>query len=140
MKRLTMQTLFAAAALTVVATGASAQTLTAEIPFTFHAGPTVMTPGKYRVQISDGRASTTLWIRNLDTGKALILVPGPRADAPKAWRADGHARLGFECAGVRCSLREVWGGGRAASLKLNSPKPGHDGAVRLAEVMLSKAN
>jgi hypothetical protein len=140
MKRLTMHSLFAAAALTAVAGGASAQTMKAEIPFSFQAGGTAMAPGSYTVKVDHGSGNAHFLVRNNDTAKAVMLVQSVEGTARKTWRADGQARLGFECAGARCALREVWSGADSRTYYLNGPKLGGNEAARSAEVALTKAN
>jgi hypothetical protein len=64
---------------------------------------------------------------------------GERAsgDAPKAWRANGAARLAFECGGSRCILRDVWQGGDAPDHHLSGPKFGPNEEVHTAEIRMT---
>ena len=140
MKRLTLHTLFAAAALTAAAGGASAQTLKAEIPFTFHAGEALLAPGTYLVSLDRTMGSSVFMLRNADTGRGVMVDRGVEGDAAKAWRADGQPRLRFDCIGARCALREVWSGGDTRSHYLRAPKIAREEAARSAEIILTKAN
>src|SRR5690349_12791214 len=132
MKRSTMTTtLIAAAALTAVAGGASAQTtMKAEIPFTFQAGGAVLAPGNYTLRMSAASGSRVFTLHNLDSGKSAMVVQGIDATAPKHWRADGQARLGFLCGGTRCALTEVWGGGAERAYYFAPPKAERSEAAR----------
>jgi hypothetical protein len=136
MKRLTMNCMFAAAALTAVAGSASAQILKAEIPFTFHAGQSRMEAGSYEVKTPQG-ASAYLTLRNTDTGKAVMTV----YSHPDEARGRGEPpRLTFACAGGRCVLQQVWPGGAERGYSLQSPRFARGEALITREIPLSKAN
>jgi hypothetical protein len=138
MKRLTMNCMLAAAALTAVATSASAQSMKAEIPFTFHAGQALLAPGAYLVTMDRGLSGRYFLLRNADTRKAVLVSLVGERDAQKAWEADGNPRLLFECAGGRCALREMWTGPGNRALGIPGPTFGRDEAVRTTEVVLSR--
>jgi hypothetical protein len=138
MKRLTTQILFAAAALTAIAVNAPAQMLKAEVPFTFHAGQAVMTPGPYNLTLNTSSHNAIL--RNVDTGQSVFVIFGAEATPLKAWRSDGRARMGFDCVGRRCVLRQLWPGNDSRSFEIPGPKLGRDEAVRTAEITLTKVN
>jgi hypothetical protein len=141
MKRLTMNSLVVAAALTAVAGSAAAQTMKAEIPFTFRAGGAVLTPGTYVVKIDSGGSGQTHFVlRNEETRQSVIVGQTVQGLAPRQWRADGQARLGFECVGARCALRNIWSGGDTRAYYLPGPKLGGNETARAAEVALTKAN
>lgn len=137
MKRMKLHYLFAAAALAAVASSASAQSLMkAEIPFTFHAGRSLMDPGTYEVKLPEG-ASAYMVLRNTDTGKAVLAVyESPQETNGRA----GQPRLTFACAGPRCILQQVWPGGLSRGYNLPAPKFAHGEAVVAREVKLTKAN
>ena len=66
MKRLTMNSMLAAAALVLAAGSAPAQTLKADVPFTFQAAGVVMTPGTYEIRNGSKMAKFVV-LRNTDT-------------------------------------------------------------------------
>jgi hypothetical protein len=139
MKRLTMNCMLAAAALTAVATGASAQPMKAEIPFAFHAGAAVLAPGAYTVTLDRGRSGQYFQLTNVDTGRSVLVGRGGDADALKAWLADGKPRLLFECGAARCVLRQVWEGGGGRGHMIPGRSFGRDEAVRTTEIELARS-
>jgi len=138
MKRLMIQSMFAAATLAAVAGSASAQHLKAEIPFAFRAGTALMQPGTYDVAAEVGVASTTFRFHNRETNQSVVLVRYATRDVSKAWVAAGHPTIAFRCAGADCALREVWTSGRSSSL-FPVPKTASGDPVRIAEVRLIPA-
>jgi hypothetical protein len=136
MKRMKLQYLFAAAALTAVASSASAQNLLkAEIPFTFHAGQALMDPGSYDVKLPEG-SSAYVTLRNKDTGKAVMAVfSNPEETGGKA----GLPRLTFACAGARCVLQQVWPGGLGRGYSIVAPRLARGEAIIAREVVLTRA-
>jgi len=113
MKRLT-NSLMAAAALLVAAGSAQAQNLKAEIPFSFKAGVSMMSPGTYQVMINpSGTTSPMIRLYNESERKGVLLLVSWR-DAAKEWVAAGVPKISFECVEGRCSLAQVWRGGRDA--------------------------
>jgi len=108
MKSLTMNLMLATAALMVASTVASAQTLKAEIPFSFQAAGKLMQPGTYMITSASGE--TWFELRNLDDHKSIVLPGGVREDAPKAWRQAGNGALQFACNDGSCALNRVWSG------------------------------
>jgi hypothetical protein len=139
MNRLTMHLAIAAAALTAVAGSASAQIMKAEIPFSFHAGNTLMQPGSYDVQVLRSAGNTQFLIRNNDTHKGAFVLGMLEPGAPKGLSDDAPARLSFECAEGQCVLRQLWPGA-FNSYSLSGPKVGSDGPTHTTEIMLMKAN
>lgn len=113
MKSLT-NSLMAAAAMLIAAGSAHAQTLKAEIPFSFKAGVSTMSPGTYRVVINPNGATTPMIrLYNQSDQKSVLLMVSGR-DAAKEWVASGVPKMSFECIESRCSLAQVWRGGRDA--------------------------
>jgi hypothetical protein len=110
MKRLILHSMFAAAALVAVAGSASAQILTAEIPFAFRANNVLMQPGSYEVVRVNSSNTVMYSLRNRDTSAAVLLSSYSHYEPSKA----ATAKLGFECVDNRCSLRELSTGGDSA--------------------------
>jgi hypothetical protein len=135
MKTLTTNLMIAAAALTVLAAGASAQSLKAEIPFTFRAGNATLLPGAYRVDVTTSAGGQYVTLRGLDHKAAVILTNFSADLSPKAG-ADGHPMLGFECAGHTCVLRNLWRGYYTPAYRFYGPTLRGDD-VRLTHVALA---
>ena len=107
MKQKSLQRMLTAALLTLVATAAYAQDypLTAKIPFAFRAVGSDLTAGRYKVEQMRNSGATVL--RNLDTGKAAIVL----SKAPISESKGAGARLIFQCGGGEgCSLATLWSG------------------------------
>jgi hypothetical protein len=136
MKTLTTNLMIAAAALTALAAGASAQSLTAEIPFAFRAGGTALQPGAYRVTMTTSVGRQLVTIRGVETSGTVILANYIVGDASAQQMADGRPKLGFECAAKTCVLRDLWRGGDTVAYRFFGPKLRGDD-VHLAEVALT---
>ena len=105
MKRFTTKSLVLAAAFAAVAVGASAQTLSAEIPFNFRMGDAAMAPGAYQFNIGYGSSGVArIQMTSIETKKSVLVLPQSRRDAAKAWIAAGVPKLAFSCAEGNCAL------------------------------------
>lgn len=137
MKRLTMNCILAATALTAVATSVSAQAaMRAEVPFAFHAGNSLMAPGAYDVKVEiNGRY---VLLRHTDSGKAVIALYTTEAHPLAKWQAEKHPRIRFDCAGTRCVLRQMWPGADSRAFSFHGPDAGREEPVRSAELPLTK--
>src|SRR2546421_10104010 len=101
MKHFATKTLVMTAALAAIAVGASAQSMNAEIPFTFRAGGAVLAAGSYRIHAdSSANGSSVIRLTSNDTNKGVMLAPHYRRDAPKA--TSGEPKLWFACTGSSC--------------------------------------
>jgi hypothetical protein len=138
MKKLTTKLMIATAALIVVAGAASAQAMTASIPFEFRAGNTVMEPGTYRVDLSHKTGTPVFWLSSAHSGGTVLLPQAP-ADPKKAWEASGQGKLVFACASGRCSLAEVYTGSGSYAYKFRGPKLGKDEIAVLREIPMQPA-
>jgi hypothetical protein len=107
-KRFATKTLFITAARAALAIGAWAQSMSAEIPFTFRAGDTVLRAGSYRITMGDGYGSV-IRLTKAETHKSVMLVPRYRSDASKSRAAD-NPKLWFACTGSNCVLARLWNG------------------------------
>ena len=105
MKRTTMNMMLATAALLVASAAASAQTLTAEIPFGFSAAGKLMPAGTYEVFASNGEQ--TIRLLNPQAKESVMVVGGIPQDPQKAWTAMEGGVLQFDCADG-CTLRTIW--------------------------------
>ena len=136
MKSLT-NSLIAAAALMVAAGNAPAQSLKAEIPFSFRAGGAMMNAGSYQVVTNPyGFGTPMIRLYNENDHKSAIL-PVMQSDAPKEWVASGKPKISFECIEGRCSLARVWKEGRDA-LHVDAPRrdPRTVGAIQIITLEL----
>jgi len=123
MKKLTTRLMIATAALVVVAGAASAQTLTAQIPFEFRVGNRVMAPGTYQVGLASSMSSAPLFLLRGDYSHgSAILVAQAAVDPQKAWAAEGSPKLEFACGGGSCALAEIWEGRGRNAYKFRVPK------------------
>ncbi len=138
MTRLTTTLMIAAASFVAAAGNASAQTMKAEIPFSFRAAGTLMQPGTYEIKktVTPG-AAPYISVRSEENGKGVLITQIIGADTPKEWMASGAPRAMFECAGERCVLREVWAGAGSTAYRIHAPKLEGDEPVRTAEIRLS---
>jgi len=136
MKSLVLHSMFAAATLVAVAGSASAQHLTAEIPFAFRAGTALMQPGTYDVVADPGMAATMFRLYNRDTRASVALVRRATRDASKVWIANGRPMVAFRCSGGNCALSEVWTGGAESTVFAAPTSPSGD-PVRVVEVRLT---
>ncbi|SPE35272.1 conserved exported hypothetical protein [Candidatus Sulfopaludibacter sp. SbA6] len=141
MTNFTTRMMIAAATLAVAAGAASAQTLKAEIPFTFRANGRLMTAGTYRVTLN--RAATgvpILYLLNHEGNRAAMAMARTPHDPPKAWKAAGSAVLSFECGAKLCSLVGLWRGDQEPAYSFAAPKPGNDEPTRVALIALRPGN
>jgi hypothetical protein len=126
-----------AAALAVAAGSASAQSLKADIPFTFHTANATMSPGTYVITVQYSAGRQFLLMRNADTGAGAMLTQYVDAVASKAMEWDNTAKLTFECARRACVLRELWKGGGSGGFQFLGPKLPRNEDTHIAEVALT---
>ena len=124
MKKLTMKTMFAAAAFLALSASASAETLRADIPFAFRAGETLMKPGAYEFRST--RAAFVYKVTNRDDKSSVLLQNFRKQEPSKVWMEKGEAKVAFDCAGSDCVLREMWTGGMSQALRFSGAAPGGD--------------
>ena len=115
MKSLMTKTMLMAATVVVAAGFASAQTMTAEIPFQFRAAGKVFAPGQYQViSHTMNGGHTVFYVRNIETRQAVALMPTAATDPSKVWVHDRTPRLAFGCVEDKCELAAAWTGEGAA--------------------------
>jgi hypothetical protein len=142
MRNSMMRSITAAAALAVAAGCASAQTYTANIPMTFHAGDKVMAPGSYRFDVVNrfsGTGYPVIAIRSVRSYTAVMLMTAPGSGAPKAWVAEGKLVVSFECLGSDCILRQLWNGRDPDALRFPGRKLTPAEAERAASITVKVA-
>ncbi|HTS60478.1 MAG TPA: hypothetical protein VMH28_00565 [Candidatus Acidoferrales bacterium] len=137
MKTTMKQLMVAAAVLALAAGAATAQTLKAEIPFSFTAGGKVMAPGSYDVRLKDVDNLVTL--SNFEARQSAMLLPGGRSTPAKEWRAKGDPVLVFECGAGRCSLIRLWAGGGNMALSIPHHNPGREEQASLTLIPMTRA-
>jgi len=110
MKNFIKKSLIAAAAMTVAAGIASAQSLKVEIPFSFRAGQTMMAPGTYQLRANSNTLHTAaIQIRRYGHGGGIMMLANA-GDVAKQWVAAGVPKVEFSCIEGRCTLAKVWDG------------------------------
>jgi hypothetical protein len=129
MKNLTKNTMIAAAALVVAAGMAQAQTIKAEVPFSFRASGTVMPAGEYCISRS-AVGSRIFQLTNIDSHRSILAVPYATNDQKPG---SPEASLTFECGGAHCALVQV-ANGSGQAYALESPKLGRDEETRVAVI------
>ena len=127
-----------AAALTIAAAVAGAQTYRAEIPFAFQAGGKVMSPGAYRVEIVSSQRGI-LKVANWDAHETALLMSNGLADSRKASATEAPV-LTFECGIGRCALARFWTGSNDPALTFHHRDLGTDTRASLREIRLVKVN
>ena len=136
MKKLTTKLMIATAALVVAAGAASAQTMTASIPFEFRARNQVMTPGTYRLE-NLGTVTPIFRLLNVTSGGSATLLPQAPVDPRKGW-AEANAKLVCACTSGSCALAEVWDGSGSHAYTFHGPKLGKDETAVLREIPLQR--
>lgn len=95
---------------------AFAQNLKGTVPFNFTAGRAELPAGTY--QFERQATVTPTWIvRNVDTGKRVVLVSASGAQRPAA-ESDTSA-LTFRCAGEQCGLQALHGAGAVQGFRFS---------------------
>lgn len=128
--------MIAAAALTVVAGAASAQTLEANISFPFRAGNRIMPAGSYKVYVKD--VDTMVILSNFDARESVALLPW-KGDRSKKRTADSAPVLTFQCGVSRCELVRLYKGGESDELSFPHRSLGKDEQASLKTVRLVSA-
>jgi hypothetical protein len=137
MTNFTTRMMIAAATLVVAAGSASAQTMKAEIPFTFRAAGVVLPAGTYVVtDISRGSGVPQFTLRSAQEPRSVILMGTANIDPRKAWVASGNPVLSFECGVSHCALSAIWTGYTKPAYKFARPKLGRDEPTREALVVM----
>jgi hypothetical protein len=136
MNKLTMRFMIATAALVVVAGVASAQTMTASIPFEFRAGDRVMAPGTYRIDSSQLSGAPLFHLSNVHSGGSIVLLAKAPVDPRKGWAEEGNPRMVFACTSGSCALAELWAGSGSPAYTFRGPKLGNDVTAVLREIPL----
>jgi len=105
--------LMIAAATSLVAAGtvttASAQSMKAEIPFTFRVSNKVMSAGSYRVEETRGALGYgPFHIASADGSSHAVVLPAGGKDPDKKWVDNGKAVLAFDCSSGTCRLAALY--------------------------------
>ena len=139
MKKLTTKLTIAATILVAAAGAASAQKLTAQIPFEFRVGNRVMEPGTYEVGLANDVSGAPLFLlQSRHSGRSAILLAQARVAPREAWAAEGLPKLEFACASGRCALAQIWDGPGSYAYTFNRPKLGNDEEASLRVIPLQR--
>jgi len=129
--------MIAAAAVTIAAGSAAAQTFTAEVPLAFRIGNKLMPPGSYSINIPDMSGTHAVVVRNSTyLNQSALLMAAPTGKVLPAWKKAGTPLLAFECGDGGCVLRSLWNGD-AFAYRFSGAKP--TGDLRMAYVALTPA-
>jgi len=135
MTNLTKNLMLAMAACTIAAGTAAAQTYTAQIPFTFRAGKTVMAPGTYQIRLGGLTSTRSVSLYSQDLRKGAILVPTGTTGEHKDL---GAFKVRFACAGKDCALASIWVGGWEGAYMFPKAKLGSAETARVVEVDVTR--
>jgi hypothetical protein len=129
MKNLTKNMMIAAAALAVAAGVAQAQTIKAEVPFSFRVAGTAMPAGEYRVESKSGVGGPIFWVVNADAHRSIVTIAYLHNYVPSS----GDPKLTFECSGANCALVQM-SSGQGATYGFTHPSLGRDEPTRVAVI------
>jgi hypothetical protein len=136
MKKLTTKVMIATAALMVAAGVASAQTMTAGIPFEFRAGSHVMAPGTYQVDRLATQTGIPIYrLLDVNSHRSTMVLAQAQVDPEKGWAA-GNPKLLFACTSGSCVLAELWSGSESNAYTFHGPKTDTDQTAVLREIPL----
>ena len=141
MKSLTNKLMVAAAAMAAVAGAASAQSMTAEVPFSFQVAGVVMPAGTYNVSTSHRATNIPIFrLLNTESHQPVLVMPRGSHDSGSGdnTRQYTDAKLVFSCATGTCALAQIWTGSGSGAYDLHTPKTGRNEASLIA-IPLTKA-
>ena len=124
MKQKNLASTLTAALLTLVTATAYGQTntMTANIPFAFHAVGSNLPAGRYQIAPAI-LGSRIMAVRNLDTGKTVYAPSKDPITESVLGSRDANPRLVFQCRGEEnCSLAKLWSGA-GQGLEFRTPAP-----------------
>jgi hypothetical protein len=138
MTNITKHIIIAAAALTIAAGVAGAQTIKAEVPFGFRVAGTVLPAGSYSLSANQtsGGGLAVFKLTQDNTHRSILTIP-----YANNIQKDGgtSASLTFECSGADCTLVEV-APGTGQAYRLWKSRTENDGNTRLAVIRAFVAN
>jgi hypothetical protein len=129
MTNFTKNIMIAAAALTIAAGVAGAQTIRAEIPFGFRAAGVMLPAGSYLVKGSYQSGATLVFkVTNEDTNRTVFTMPYS-SDIEKS----SAVSLTFECTGTDCTLIQA-APGTGQTYSFPKPRKEKNGETSLAVI------
>jgi hypothetical protein len=137
MKNMTGKMMIAAAFLAVAGV-ASAETMTATIPFAFRAGGKVLSPGTYTIFVNGGRQDIVK-VANFETKEAALVLTRAPEDPSKDWKP-GDGVLIFACSANRCVLDKLWTGGSNPAVNLPHPGVANGEPIAYKVIHLDRVN
>ena len=133
----TTKLMITTAVLAISAGIASAQSLKADIPFSFQAGSRMLPAGEYTVRMT-GTHGDVVVFRNAAAKETAIVLPAGTAYPSKEWKAAGNAVLSFECGTTRCALTRMWTG-ESVAYTFRYSRPAGVERASITEVRLTRA-
>jgi hypothetical protein len=107
MKNLIGRVMAIGSALALSGTLAFAQSMKADIPFTFHTPNATMAPGQYMItRISNSQPVAVYKLVNVESGRAVAVLAGISVTRKASEQA--NAELSFQCAGEYCALATIY--------------------------------
>jgi len=127
MKSLTNKLMVAAAAIAAVAGVASAQSMRAEVPFSFRVAGTVMPAGSYVVSGGYNQTGIPIFrLLNMGAHGSVLVKPLVQHDGGKQYT---EAKLVFRCGTGKCALAQIWTGSGIGAFDLHTPKSSREEAA-----------
>jgi hypothetical protein len=130
MTNFTKHMIIAAAALTLAAGVAGAQTIQVEVPFGFRVAGTAMPAGSYRLAGDATKTGSGVFMLTSQNTHRSVLAMSYSHDNQKP---GGVPTLTFECSGTACALAQV-SPGEGAAYRLHTPGLGKDENTRVAVI------
>jgi hypothetical protein len=135
MKSMTTKLMVTAAAM-LMAGLASAQTVTAQIPFAFRADGAVLPAGAYSLTTRAAANTRVFYVQNRRSLRSVIVIPEASLNATAT---PASAKLIFRCQGENCALTQIWTGGSTA-YQLHVPRPSKNNEmVRIVTLQAERA-
>jgi hypothetical protein len=121
--------IIAAATLVVAAGAAQAQTIKAEIPFSFRVAGTVLPAGEYRVESKSRVGVPIFWLANPDAHRSIVTMAYLHDSVPST----SDPKLTFECYGANCVLVRM-SSAQGETYGFSLPSPGAEEPARVAVI------
>jgi len=132
MKNLTTKLMIAAAVMAVAAGAAAAQTMKADVPFSFRTVNGTLDAGTYTVSVD--RQAGTVHIYQAHGNQHTWLLPTAHLAADN----QSKAKLVFSCGADHCTLVQIWSGPHSAAYEFARPKTDRDEETSLVAIAVHR--